>query len=425
MISQSTIIIFLILAIFIIAVPRKYFLVPIIVGACFVPADQRIIIMNLDFTVLRLMLVVAFLRIGVQKWPCHFRLNRVDKLVLAWAISNAIIYSLQWLDLKACINRGGWLFDIFGIYGIFRMNIYSWAGIRLNLKIFAICSILMAFFVGIELVTGNNPFVLLGAVHTVIRESGRYRCQGSFPHSIMAGSFWATLTPLFFGLAKTEKNKKLWWCAVAASVFCTIASASSTPILVLLIAVVLLFAYSWRCYTSTFGWSLLALLVALHIVMQAPVWHLLSRVNIIGGSTGWHRYYLIDQSIKHFGEWAVLGCRSTSHWGWGLSDITNQFILEGVRGGLLSLILFLTMIYICLQASLRQSFQSKNSRDRFLAWSFWCSFIGTCVGFIGVSYFGQIIILWYMLLAIAAFFSEGKVANSPPPTLFNKYYEQK
>jgi hypothetical protein len=41
--------------------------------------------------------------------------------------------------------------------------------------------------------------------------------------------------------------------------------------------------------------GLVGALAVLHFfVMQAPVWHLISRIDLIGGSTGWHRYIIFD-----------------------------------------------------------------------------------------------------------------------------------
>jgi hypothetical protein len=224
----------------------------------------------------------------------------------------------------------------------------------------------------------------------------------------MLGLFWATLVPLFIGFARQDKSKLLLFSAVGASIFIVAATASSTPVLTLLIVLVLLCGYKWRQYTASAGWGILASLIALHIVMKAPVWHLISRINIIGGSTGWHRYNLINQAINHFGEWAFLGCRSTAHWGWGLSDLTNQYILEGVRGGFVTLVLFLVMIYIALRTLLRLSLQHQQPKQWFLAWCLFVAILGHCIAFFGVSYFGQIMLLWYMTLAMVSFLYEDK-----------------
>ncbi len=407
MINQATILVTVLLAIQLFIVPRKYFLLPFILAACFVPADQRVLIFDLDFTPLRILVLVGFFRTILLGERLTFKWNRFDKLVLLWAICGALIYIIQWANMKALIYKCGMLFDVIGLYWLFRININSWGDIKFAIKVFAVCSLVLMVLVGLEWATGKNPFAVLGRVATSVRK-GRYRCQASFPHSIMFGLFWTSLLPLFVGFARQDKDKMLLWSAVAASIFIVAATSSSTPILTLLIVLVLLCAYRWRKYTVCAGWSLFASLIALHIVMAAPVWHLISRIGIIGGSTGWHRYNLINQGINHFGEWAFLGCRSTAHWGWGLTDITNQYILEGVRGGFLTLALFLVIIYIALRTFLRLSLQHQEHKQQFLAWCLFVTILGHCVAFFGVSYFGQIMMWWYMTLAVVSFLYEDK-----------------
>ncbi len=405
MIYQTTILITVLLATLLLVLPKKYFLLPFILAACFVPADQRVIIFELDFTPLRLLVLVGFLRTILLGERLTFKWNRFDKLVLAWAICGAFIYIIQWADMSALIYKCGVLFDVIGLYWLFRINIRSWGDIKLVTKMFAVCSIVLAVFVGLEWITGRNPFEVLGRVRTYLRE-GRYRCEASFPHSIMLGLFWATMVPLFIGFARQDKHKLLFWSAVGASVFMVAATASSTPVLTLLVVLILLCVYKWRQYTAPVAWGILASLVALHIVMEAPVWHLISRISVIGGSTGWHRFILIDRAISHFGEWAFLGCRSTAHWGWGLSDITNQYVLEGVRGGFITLALFSVMIYMALRTLIRLATQNQEHKQRFLVWCLFVAILGHCVSFFGVSYFGQIMMWWYMTLAIVSFIED-------------------
>lgn len=64
-------------------------------------------------------------------------------------------------------------------------------------------------------------------------------------------------------------------------------------------------------------WSGVAGLVGLHMVMKAPVWALVARTKIVTGSTGYHRFALIDSAIKNFREWWLVGTYLTGHWGWG------------------------------------------------------------------------------------------------------------
>jgi hypothetical protein len=218
------------------------------------------------------------------------------------------------------------------------------------------------------------------------------------------GLFWATLVPLFVGFARQRPPGLLFWGAIAASVFMVMGTSSSTPVLTLAGVAALLVVYRWRQNTPSAAWAVLAMLVGLHLVMKAPVWHLLARVSVVSGSTGWHRYHLIDAAVRHFGDWMVLGTRNTAVWGYGLEDVTNQFILEGVRGGLITLVLFCAILFVGARALLRLSLRSKDKNESYLAWCTFVTIIAHCVSFVGVSYFGQITMIWYLLLASTGLF---------------------
>jgi len=405
-ITQPTLALAIALALVTMVVPRKYFIMPYVVAACFAPADQRIIIADLDFSVLRILVVVGTLRIlcSDDGKPLHF--NVFDKLVITWAVVGAFVYVLQWGTLGAFINRSGFLFDSIGMYWLFRKTITRLDDIRQLGRILAVCSLVMVVLVAFEWTSGHNPFTVMGRVGTTVRE-GEYRCQASFPHAIMLGLFWATAVPLFLGLWKFEGRAWLYMAATAASVFIVIATASSTPLLTLLIVLGFFFLFRYRRYGRQAAWTLLAMTVALHIVMKAPVWHLIARVNVIGGSTGWHRYHLINEAINHFSEWAVLGTRATVHWGWGLQDITNQYILEGVRGGLITLILFVILLVRAVARVGAASLRRMSPGHQWLFWGFCVSILGHCISFFGVSYFGQIILLLYMTYAIVGWVFSG------------------
>lgn len=187
-------------------------------------------------------------------------------------------------------------------------------------------------------------------------------------------------------------------------------TASSTPILALASVPALLFVFPWRRNTRIVAWGIVALVCALHIVMEAPVWHLVARIGVVSGSTGYHRYRLIDAAIRHFGEWMLLGTRSTAHWGVGLEDVTNQYILEGVTGGVASLILFCAVHFVGARMLVRLSLCTRNKGESYLAWCMFTTIMVHCTSFIGVAYFGQITMIWHLLLASTAL-------------LYGKFYE--
>jgi hypothetical protein len=99
----------------------------------------------------------------------------------------------------------------------------------------------------------------------------------------------------------------------------------------------------------------------------------------------------------------LLGTRETRSWGWGLEDVTNQYILEGVRGGFLTLVLFCVILIVGARTVVRLSLRSRDRNESCLAWGLFVTIIAHCLSFIGVSYFGQIDMIWYLLLASVAF----------------------
>jgi hypothetical protein len=410
MITAWTALITVALVILIFLLPRKWMLVPFVVAACFVPAEQHALVLSLHFYVGRILVVAGILRILVRGETRGIRWNRFDKVLVAWAVYESIAYILLHGDFQSVIWRSGQMLEILGLYWIARQTIRTWEDMRRLVKLFALSAIIIVPFVALEWMTGRNPFSILGRVGTPIRE-GAYRCQASFPHAIIGGAFWVCLAPLFIGVAKKERGKLLCWIAVGAVFFLTMASHSSTPVGGLGVALFFMVVYRYRCYGRYMAMAFFGTLLGLHMVMKAPVWALLARVTIIAGSTGYHRYLLIDGAVRHFKEWALLGTLSTADWGYYLFDVTNQYILEGVRGGFLTLVLFVAILVMAIRATAQYSLRDVPDDQKWLSWGICTSILTHCVMFIGVGYFGQILMLLYLTFGFSGLIYEW---NSQP-----------
>ncbi|MBL7106273.1 MAG: hypothetical protein ISS77_01530 [Phycisphaerae bacterium] len=358
--------------------------------------------MGLDFTVLRILILAGILRMTLAPEPVKTRFNKFDKILVAWVLCGSAIYILQHAEFSAVINRSGYLFDALGMYWLFRLHIKSWDDIHMAVKIFAACAIFLALLVAVERLRGENPFTYLGRVITAER-LGKYRCQAAFPHAIMLGLFWATLVPLFAAFVRFEKSKLLYFAGIISSIFMIFCTASSTPVLVLIGLALFLAVYKYRIYGKLIFLCSCFVALGLHIVMNHSVWHLITYVNIVGGSTGWHRYYLIEQAANHFSEWAVFGTQQTSHWGMGLADITNQYVLEGVRGGFITLIIFAYLLFTAVKSVGGYSLRPLKTKYKWFGWCLCVSLLGHCMSFVGVAYFGQIMFLLYLTFAMVGF----------------------
>jgi hypothetical protein len=411
-ITGPTLLITLALAFMTFFIPRRYILLPYVIGACFAPADQTLMVGELNFQVLRILVVVGMLRLALRGEIIAIHWNRFDKLILTWFVVESMVYVIQWMSLAAVISRCGRFVEWLCLYWVFRQSVRSWKDLRFAYVALAFCAVAMLPFVVWEWIQGANPFAVLGRVRTTFREES-FRCQATFPHAIMMGLFWATLVPLFVGFARQQARYRwVLWAAVAASALMIWMTASSTPILTVIAVAVLLLAFPLRQYTGAVSWGFLAMLIALNFVMKAPVWHLVSRVGVVSGSTGWHRFYLIDQAIRNFPRWMLLGTRETRSWGLGLEDVTNQYILEGVSGGFVTLVLFCVILFVGARTVVRLSLRSRDTSESYLAWGLFVTIIAHCLSFLGVSYFGQIDLVWYLLLAGVAF-AYGQVYGAP------------
>lgn len=390
----------LILGIVTLILPRRWAVLPMLLIACFIPAVQKIVILGMDFNLLRIMIVFGVVRLFLKREYFTFVWKPIDKIMICWVISSVVIYTLQQGNFSALVNRLGVAFDAFGMYFLFRCLIRDWSDVDTTIFSCLLISIpVMAAFL-IENRTGRNMFSVFGGVDeiTVVRE-GRLRCQGAFSHAILAGCFWASLIPLF-AVRWWKSGREKAWAVIGVVNSCIIVfcCASSTPVLGVLSAVIGALFFPLRRQMRFVRWSILLSLITLHMVMQAPVWHLISRVSAVGGSTSWYRYNLINETINHFGEWWLLGTRSTLHW--GLFDIPCEYALEGIRGGLLTLMLRVGIIVLAFRGVGRLWRSERNVYRVAISWALGVSLFVHCMSFIAVAYFGQIYIVWYFLLAV-------------------------
>jgi len=399
-------IVVLVCGIAVLALPRRYAMWPFVVVACFVAPAQRIVIFSLNFTLLRVMVVFGTLRVLAKGEGDSFKWTRMDSLVLMWSAYAFITDMVVHMSVESMKYELGIIYDFVGMYFVFRILVRDWDNLSMLVRSFAVISVPIAAAFLIENRTGRNLFAFLGGVPeiTMVRE-GRLRCQGAFAHPILAGCFWASVLPLI--LAE-------WWhggirrqlvvVGGASALIIVVLSASSTPVLGVVCIILGALCFPFRRYMRTLRWTLLLTLIFLHMVMNKPVWHLIARMSAVGGSTGYHRYLLIDQALTHVDEWWLLGSSvGSAHWGEGMEDTTNMYVVWGLHGGLGLLSLFIAMISVGF-GNIGRIWRAWSSDPAkvIMAWGLGLSLLVHTASFVGTSYFGQINMLWALDLAIIA-----------------------
>jgi hypothetical protein len=387
---------------------RSRAVLPIVVVACLLPVAQRIVIAGLDFNFIRIMIVFGWARVLARGEARHFRLNRIDKAFLLWVLASTAVQVLRDQTSAAFIYRMGVNLDAGGAYFLVRLLLRSPQDIERLIVSLAPLAAVIAGFMLLESLTGRNVFhVFGGAPEFTQARYGRIRCQAAFSHAIMAGSFGAMLAPLFVGVGLGQAKARVWAALgfVGATVI-TATSASSGPAMSYAFGMIAWTMWGLRGRMREFRWLLVAVLTIVHFIRSKPVWHLIHRLGTIIGGSGYHRYRLIDAFINRFSDWFLLGTRRVGSWGWGLQDVTNQFVLEGVNGGLAALasfILVLTRLYSAV-GSIVKRVESAPTRTRkrvgYLAWGLGAGLTAHVASFISVSYFGQLQVLLFLHFAM-------------------------
>jgi hypothetical protein len=283
--------------------------------------------------------------------------------------------------------------------------------VEMVIKFLAVLIVPLAILMFIEYKTGRNLFSFFGGVPELsyIRK-GRMRCQGPFLHPILAGTFGATLAPMFFCLwFQSDRGKIFALTGVISATIIMLTSNSSGPLMAFASGIVWFMMWPMRYRMKSIKWAIIGLFITLHVIMKAPVWYLMGRISSITGGTGWHRGDLIDAAISHFNEWWLIGTNYTKNWllndtleDPNMVDITNQYIYEGVNGGIFRLILFVMIISTCFRIIwvVVNENPEETSEEKIIVWGMAGALVSHVVSFLSVSYFDQSAIYWYLLLAL-------------------------
>jgi hypothetical protein len=401
----------LIMGVLTLILPRKYAVLPMIMVACLISSAQRIIILSGNFHFLRIMLIFASVRILARGEYTGLRIGKIDRIVIAFAITKAIVYTIQWGTLQAFIFQAGASYDAMGMYYFFRCLVRTFEDLNGLGFGFIVVSIPVFIAFSIENTTGRNLFAFLGGVPpiTAVRD-GKIRCQGAFATCIIAGVFWSSMIPLIAARwFDPRQNKLVTLTGIGCFVANTLFTNSSTPLMGLAIALIGASFFRFRKRMKTVRWMLLGLMIFLHFYQDGGIYYVLARVNLFASSTGWHRAYLMDRCVHYFFEWWIFGTQDTGHWaegtlgGVGLKDVTNQYVLEGVRGGFITMCLFIALIVMTFKNVGRMLKMSEVTRDRAkltVVWALGVVMLVHVITFLSVTYFGSAFVLIWLSVGV-------------------------
>jgi hypothetical protein len=351
-------------ALLLLLLPRRWAAFPVLAAACYVPIGAGFDIGPFNFYVIRLVLMMAFLRMLFKGEGLQGGMSRLDWLVITWALV-ALLSSLFHEDVSSTlINRMGLVFMSCGSYFVLR----------------AFCP-----------------------SHD---DNGTIRAQGAFAHSILAGSVGAACLPLMAVLWRTYRNSAVFGTmACLAMVF---SSGSTGPIMSTGFGVLALLMWRFRHHMRLVRWGALLLYIGLDLVMNAPAYYALAYIDLTGSSTSWHRAALIEAAVTHWSEWRLAGTDMTRHWmpygvGWSRNhiDITNYYIRMGVDGGMPLLLMFIAVLSkgFSLVGRTWRHTDGPSAQFPYGTWALGASLFAQAATFMSVSYFDQSVVFLYLTLA--------------------------
>jgi len=386
--------------------PRKYVIVPVLAAMFLIPFGQQFYVAGIHLFVSRILILVAFARALVSKVPKQKSSyaggwTSIDTAFTYYVVISAAATMVQYPDFGALVNQIGYLWDYLIGYLLLRSLIRDEKDIFLAIKCFAGLMVLLAAAMIVEQMKAVNVFGLLGGVRAVpeVRE-GKIRSQAVFQHSLTAGTFGATAIPLFCLLWKNGKAKLMSAVGLVAATVMTITTQASTSLLTYAAGIVGVLLWPMRKKMKMVRTGLLVVLIGLHLVMKAPVWFLIARIDLTGSSSSYQRAELIDQFVNHFSNWWLIGTKDAATWGWDMWDSQNMFVSVGETGGLAAFVFFILVIS---RSFARLGDTRKRAKDKKQEWFLWflgAAMFANVVAFFGVNYYDQSRIGWFALVAM-------------------------
>ncbi len=401
------------LAICVMALSRRTALAALVIGTLFMSHAYAVELFGFTLFPNRLLSFLAFARV---LWRGEFdrsRLIPMDRLlVLLYAVMTLILVLRP--DESPALRMARALDVLLGYFAC-RGLLATPNDLRWLLRLVALLLVPYVLLLAYEMATQHNVFFPGNeGIRQWIRED-RVRCFGSFRHPSLLGSLGATFFPLFVVTAVIGEERKRAVMGAVLGTGVVLLSNSGGPVSVLATGVVALCFWPLRRLMGVVCAGMFTAIVALDLVMKAPVWYLLMRLSSVTGGTGWHRSYLIDMAVQDLGRWWLAGLpiAETRHWfpyfieATGGADITNQYIAFGLNAGLLGLILFLAFI-TCAYRYLGRAMHALRERDDMpgyeegLLWGLGAMLTVHVFNWLGITYFDQFVTIWVLQMAAIA-----------------------
>lgn len=414
---------------------RRWAIFSILAGVLFLPATQSVAVAGVNLFALRFIEVAAVIRVVGRKEYVGMKSTRIDFWLPIFFIYTTIIFLLRSNEGQAF--QIGLAVDALCCYYSFRSLIRDESDIRWTLKSFILLLIPFTAVVMIESFTLNNPFAAMGGINYGgdWMRNGRLRCQGSFQHCSLLGTFAASFLALYLPGVVGRFDRKHAWIGLLLCLLLIWACNSGSPISSVANIAFCWIVWKFRRHLKPIRYFLLFMLGLMACLMKAPIFYLPAKVSSITGGDGWHRSYLMEMAFHDLDKWWLSGMhlRETIDWfpylnfATGYADITNQFVAHGLAAGLPAMALFMVVIFSAFKEvgtilNILDRAKAGTSPAAYLAWGLGAALVMHIANWIGIIYFDQTYVVWYLHLAmISSLYSRTYfLAQNPNESVFSE-----
>jgi hypothetical protein len=403
--------ILVILLVLVTLAPRRWALLGMMAGVFFLTQGHALDLAGLNLFPLRFLEATLFARVVLRRELVWSELNRID-----WALLLTYNYTaLIWLTASQEVTPQKFAFALdptlcyLGLRGLITsLQDLRWLSFAF-LPLLAVFTVL----VGMERVTGQSSFTLVGMTYDLYERDGVPRAMGAFRHPSLLGSVAAALLAIYVGL---------WWSsrklALAGSALCAILvllTNSGGPVTSALAVGLGWGIWPLRTRMRLVRRAIVGILLILILFMEASIWFLPFKISQFVGGGGYHRGQLMESAWHDIGRWWLVGMdlRETVAWlpyahgETGGADITNEFVAIAIKGGLVGLVLLILVLFRAFAGIGRrlQVFRgyghSERANEAFL-WGLGVAVFVHVVSWLGIAYFDQSWVIWLLHIAVAS-----------------------
>ncbi|KQW37679.1 hypothetical protein [Rhizobacter sp. Root404] len=389
---------------------RRIALLAMMASVLYLPQQQAIEIVSVNMTGIRLLELVALVRIVSRGELSAIAWNKLDSLFLCVYGYTLSVFLLR--SDSGQLEVIGGAVDATLCYFTFRALLREQDEVEWFLRALVVIIVPFLILLSIESTTGVNPFSALGTWHSWVELRGdRPRVMGSFRNPSLLGTLGAAFMPLYIAQLVSGTAKKSAVLGLLACTYVVYVANSGGPLGAVAVGIL-----GWLCWVMRqrmylLRGLLLTTVCLLAVAMNAPVWSLIERVSSLSGGSGWHRAHLLTMAYRDIDLWWQAGMPVSQTRDWfpyvlGLTDtadITNTFLDFGLKAGLPAAVLFiclLSLAYSRLGQAIKASESLTSQRPaRLMLWGLGCTLTVHVANWFSITYFDQIAVVWYFQLA--------------------------